>query len=266
MLNKNKSLDEIYRSLKQRFFNRTKLEIAEGTVIDSFFNSVSSSIEDVYTEIENNKNPHIFTKLTGNDIDSMGILVGCARRPEEDDKTYLYRMINWNTSNQASNNTAIETALTSMTYASNVTYVPFTQGVGTATAYIIPKNLDNSDLAINETKERLKDIISIGTYIDYVIPKLLPIKLVIYISTTRDLENIKNNITNKIKDYINNIAPGNSLDIGAINKIGVNENNVNYFSLNQIYINDEEFQELSIIQKLEEKFLFDEIIWNVVSI
>ncbi len=97
-------------------------------------------------EIEKNKNPHIFTKLEGSDIDSMGILVGCARRANEDDRTYLYRMINWNTANQTANATAIEAALTTLDYSSNVTYVPYTHGVGTATAYIIPKDLEKSDL------------------------------------------------------------------------------------------------------------------------
>lgn len=261
-----KSLEEIYKSIKETYFNRTKLEIAEGSVIDNFLNSVSDGIQEAYEEIENNKNPHLFTKLTGADIDSMGILVGCARRPDEDDQTYLYRMINWNTSNQASNSTAVETALTSMTYASNVTYVPFTQGVGTATAYIIPKNLDNSDLAIAETKERLENVVSTGTYVDYVIPTLLPVRLVIYISATRDLENIQSNIKTKIEEYINSIAPGDKLEIGALNKIGVNEANVDYFSVTQMYINNDEYQEIYAIQKLEEKFLFDEIIWNVVVI
>nr|DAU23716.1 MAG TPA: Baseplate J-like protein [Caudoviricetes sp.] len=259
-----KTLDQIYKSIKETYYNRTKLEIAEGSVIDNFVNSVSDGIEEVYETIENNKNPHLFTKLEGSDIDSMGMLVGCARRPDEDDQTYLYRMINWNTSNQASNSTAVETALTSMTYASNVTYVPLTQGVGTATAYIIPKKLENSDLAIAETKQRLEDVISIGTYVDYVVPTLLPVKLVAYISASRDLDNVKANITSKVEEYINNIAPGDKLEIGAINKIGVNETNVNYFSLTQMYINSKEYQEISAIQKLEEKFLFDEIIWNVV--
>lgn len=259
-----KTIEEIYKSIKENYYNRTKLEIAEGSVIDNYINSVSSAINEAYNEIEENKNPHLFTKLTGSDIDSMGMLVGCARRPDEDDKTYLYRMINWNTSNQASNATAVETALTTMTHASNVTYVPLTQGVGTATAYIIPKKLENADLAIAETKQRLQDVISIGTYIDYVVPTLLPVRLVAYISTTRDLENIKANITAKVEDYINNIAPGDKLEIGAINKIGVNETNVNYFSVSQMYINNEEYQDISVTQKLEEKFLFDEIIWNVV--
>ena len=261
-----KTLEDIYKSIKETFFNRTKLEIAEGSVIDNFLNSVSDGIESAYEEIENNKNPHLFTNLKGADIDSMGMLVGCARRPDEDDQTYLYRMVNWNTSNQASNSIAVETALTSMTHASNVTYVPLTQGVATATAYIIPKKLENSELAIAETKERLEKVISTGTYVDYVIPTLLPVRLVVYISASRDLDNIKSNIISKIESYINNIAPGDKLEIGAINKIGINEPNVDYFSLTQMYINNKEYQDIYAIQKLEEKFLFDEIIWNVVVV
>lgn len=259
-----KKIEDIYTSIKNSFYNRTKLEIAEGSVIDNYTNSVSVGLMEAYNEIEKNKNPHIFTKLEGSDIDSMGILVGCARRSNEDDRTYLYRMINWNTANQTANATAIESALTTLSYSSNVTYVPFTHGVGTATAYIIPKNLENSELAIQEVKDRLANIVSQGSHVEYIIPKMKSVRLVIYMSVERDEANIKTNLQNKIKEYINSIAPGNKLEIGQINKIGINETNVNYFSVSQIYIDNEEYQDIYVIQKLEEKFLFDEIIWNMV--
>lgn len=263
-----KTLEDIYKSIKSSFYKRTKLEIAEGSVIDSYTNSVSAGIEEVYKEIENNKNPHIFTKLKGSNIDSMGMLVGCARRPNEDDRTYLYRMINWNTSNQASNSTAINTALTTLEFSSNVTYVPYTQGVGTATAYIIPKSLDDKtkELAINEVKDRLSNVVSKGSYVEYKIPDMKPIRLVVYISIDKDVDNVKNNITKKIQNYINNIAPGNKLEVGEINKIGINEPNVSYFSVSQIYIDEQEYQDIVAMQKLEEKFLFNEIVWNMVVI
>lgn len=259
-----KQVNDIYNSIKSSFALRTKLDIAEGSVIDNFINSVSVGINEAYNEIEEAKNPHIFTKLKGSNIDSMGMLVGCARRPDEDDQTYLYRMVNWNASNQCANKTAIEAALTSMTYASNVTYIPLTQGVGTATAYVIPKSLELKEKAIAEAKERLADVISSGSYVDYVVPKMLPVRFVIYMSAARDANTIKSNIESKVKEYVNNIAPGDKLELGQINKIGVNEPNVNYFSISQMYIDNKEYQEISAIQKLEEKFLFDEIIWNMV--
>lgn len=259
-----KTIEDIYTSIKNSFYDRTKLEIAEGSVIDNYTNSVSVGLMEAYKEIEKNKNPHIFTKLEGSDIDSMGILVGCARRANEDDRTYLYRMINWNTANQTANATAIEAALTTLDYSSNVTYVPYTHGVGTATAYIIPKDLEKSDLAIEEVQDRLKKVVSQGSYVECVIPNMKPVKLVVYMSIDRDEDNIKRNLQDKIREYINNIAPGNKLEIGHINKIGINETNVNYFSVSQMYIDNEEYQEIFAIQKLEDKFLFDEIVWNMV--
>lgn len=263
-----KTIEEVYNSIKEKFYSRTKIEIADGSVIDNYTNSVAAGIKEAYNEIENAKNPHIFTKLEGSNIDSMGLLVGCARRSEEDDSTYLNRMISWNTSNQAANTSSINAALTAMKYVSNVTYEPYTQGVGTATAYIIPKSLDAKtiELAIAETKERLEPVISIGTYIDYVVPNLLPVKFVVYLSTARDADTIKGNIEEKVQEYINSIAPGNLLEIGQINKIGVNEQNVNYFSVSQVYIDGEEVQSLSVVQVLKNKFLYDEIIWNEVQV
>lgn len=261
-----KDLQQIYNSVKNKFYDRTKLDISEGSVIDNYTLATSSAIEEAYVEIEKNKNPHIFTNLRDRDIDSMGILVGCTRSTNEDDTSFLYRMINWNTSNQASNLTAIEIATMNMQYVSNVTYIPYTHGVATATAYIIPKKTDEEieDLAIIETKERLQKIISPGSYVEYRIPKMLPVNIVNYIKINNDEQNVKENITKKIQTYINSLAPGSILEIGELNKIGVNEPNVEYFSISQIYIDNKEIQNIEILQKLEEKFLFNDIIWNMV--
>lgn len=261
-----KSLDQIYESILSKFKSKTNLDVAKGSVIDNYTVSVSSALEEAYKEIENNKNPHIFTKLEGDYIDKMGLLVGCARQGGESDESYLYRMLSWNTSNQAANTTSIETALMNMTYASNVTYVPYTQGVGTATAYIIPKSLDSEtqEKAIQETKDKLLPVLSAGSYVEYIVPKTIPVNIVAYLSVYKDEENVKKNIQNKIQDYINNIAPGDKLEIGQLNKIGISETNVGYFSVSIVKLGSDEMQDISATQKLEEKFVFNEIIWNMV--
>lgn len=261
-----KNLNDIYASITGKFKTKTNLDIAQGSVIDSYVISTSAAIEDAYKEIEKNRNPHIFTKLSGSDIDSMGMLVGCARLPKESDENYKYRMINWNTANQASNSIAIEAALQTMEHASNVTYVPFTQGVGTGTAFIIPKKLDQEGInsAIHETKTRLEDVISKSSYVEYVVPKMLPVEVIVYLSVIKDEANVKSNISKKVEQYINNIAPGEFFEIGVINKIGINEPNVNYFSTSTVIVNGKEMQDVKTVQKLEEKLLFDKITWNMV--
>lgn len=261
-----KTINDIYESIINRFKSKTKLDIAKGSVLDSYIISASAGIESVYEEIENAKNPHIFTKLEGSYLDKMGMLVGCARQPGEDDETYKYRMLAWNTSNQAANTTAIETALMNLTNASSATYVPHTQGVGTGTVYIIPKTLsdDNIDKAINEVKEKLANVFSPGSYIEYVVPKIIPVSIVAYLSVYKDEETIKENITAKFAEYINNLAPGEALEVGQLNKIGISEQNVNYFLVSTVIMDNAEMQGISKIQKLQSKFVFDNITWNMV--
>lgn len=261
-----KNLSEIYDSILNSFNRKTSLDIYKGSVIDKYTVSTSAGIEEAYKEIEKNKNPHIYTNLSGSNIDGLGMLVGCSRQANEDDDTYLYRVLNWNKSNQCGNSTAIENALINMTYASNVKYVPYTHGVATATAYIIPKSLDKDkiNLAIEETKARLADVISKTAYVEYVIPTILKVQVVIYLSVYKDEENVKENIASKFETYINNIAPGELLEVGQLNKIGTAETNVSYFSVSTVIIDGNELQDLSRTQKLEEKFVFDTITWNMV--
>ena len=65
-----KSLSDIYNSLINKFKKKTNLDIYKGSVMDKYNIAIADSLHDVYQEIENNKNPHIYTNLSGSDIDS----------------------------------------------------------------------------------------------------------------------------------------------------------------------------------------------------
>lgn len=259
-----KTLSEIYESIKAKFYSKTNLDIQPGTVVDFYMLASSEAIKEAYDEIEANKTPYIFTGQSGDDLDSTGYMVNLSRMANETDENYKYRLMNWLLSMESGNVTAIEAALMNMTYASFVTYVPYTNGVGTATAYIIPKNYTDDMIAnaIDETRQKLRKVTSPAAYIDYIIPSTVGIKIAASITTkSGDLDLIKNTIKTKIANYINAIPVGNYLSIGDINKIGINEANVDYFSAVQIYMNGEPISALSVLQKVESKFLFDEIIW-----
>jgi hypothetical protein len=264
-----KTLSEIYDSINKKFKSKSKLDIEKGTTVDYYVLSSSDALLEAHKEIDSNKNPHIFTNLKGNDIDSMALLVDMPRLPEETDQTYLYRLMNWRSVAESSNIVAIENALIAMRYASNVAYVPLTQGVGTATAYIIPKTYDNDgpDKAIEETMERIKKVVSPGSIIDYVVPSIKAVNLTIYLASENgNMSDIQSNVKTKIETYVNGIAPGEYLELGEINKIGVNEPNVNYFAVSQMYVDSKVVTGLKILQKIETKFLFDDIIWLTVVI
>lgn len=259
----NKIID-IYKGISDRFYKNTNIDIKRNTVVDNIFLASAEGINELYVEIEKNKNPYFMTNLEGSDLDSIGVLKRCARRPNEKDEEYYYRLINWNSINESSNRRAIESCFTALKYASTANYVPYTEGVGTASIYIIPKKYDEDTMAkaVEEVKNRVQKVTSPGSYIKYIIPKIVPVKVVAYFcSKEGDEKLIKKNIEEKIKKYINSIPTKSNLEVGQINKIGVNEPGTNFFNVMQLYINGESTTNISILQKQGIKFIFENIIW-----
>jgi hypothetical protein len=260
-----KSSDTIQKNIALRFEDKTLKKIQEGSVIDMYNVAVSETLEDVYQEIEDSKNPHIFTNLSGQQLDDTGFWVNCPRKDAEDDQNYMYRLMNWMLANEASNDTAIQDGLLNVTYASNIDYVPFTKGSGTATCYVIPKYYDNETISksLAEAAAIVKKKASPSLFVEYIIPAIRGVKLQIFIEAGKgDIVLIKNNVERKIREYINVIPPGEFLKVGEINKIGVNEPGVDYFSILSLIIENEEVKDIEILQEIDSKFLFDEIIWS----
>lgn len=262
-----KNFSELYASLKNSFKKRSSLDIAEGTVLDFYMLSTSEALSEAYEEIENNKNPHIFTNLKGDDIDKMAILINCPRMPNESDSSYLYRCMKWTMINASSNATSIESALSSLEYSSIATYVPYTAGTGTATVFLIPKDYDDTENCIPEAKKRLSNVISPDSYVNYIIsaPMLVEISCYISFEENVDQDSIRENIKEKVKGYINSIAIGNTLSFGGINKIGAQEPGVDFFNTLIININGEPMRDLNRIQTIESKFLFKSIDMEVIN-
>lgn len=261
-----KTSDTIQKEITARFENRTLRPVQTGSVIDLYNAAMGETLEDVYQEIEDSKNPHIYTGLHGQDLDDTGFWVNCPREINENDENYMYRLMNWMLKNEASNTTAISDSLLNPTYASNIQYLPFTKGSGTATCYVIPKYYDSATIsnALAEAAKVVKKIASPSLFVEYIIPAIRAVKLQIFISTNSNGDNtlIKSNIEKKAKAYINAIPPGEYLKVGELNKIGVNETKVDYFSVLSLIIDNEEAAEIEVLQEIDSKFLFDEIIWS----
>lgn len=266
-----KTFSDIYKSIVNSIQSKIGVEIQKGTFVDAYTKAASEIIEDAYIEIENSKNPHIYTKLQGEDIDKYGVLINCTRENDESDRNYLKRCMDWTLNNQSSNRTSIENAILNLRYSSNATYVPYTFGTGTATVYVIPNEYTDETIALakQEAYDKLKKVVSPDSYISVVTPKPIYVRILIYASFNEgDVENAKRNIERSIEEYVNNIPIGESLSYGAINKIGVNEKNVEYFNATHIYFLEENSSEagtlisaLNSLQTVESKFLFNDIIW-----
>ena len=64
-----KSFEDIYLSIKNRFYKDSKIDIWKGSAIDMVFKSTSYMLSEAYQEIENNKKPYLFTEQTGEELD-----------------------------------------------------------------------------------------------------------------------------------------------------------------------------------------------------
>lgn len=260
-----KSSETIHSDIKSRFEGITNKRMQEGSVIDFYTVATSEAMEEAYQEIENSKNPHIYSNLSGQSLDDTGFFVNLPRKPGEDDQSYLYRLMNWNISAEASNTTAINDALLNLEFASNAEFIPLTNGGGTGTVFIIPKNYEQATVqsAILEVESRLKGVASPSLYVEYIVPEIRAVKLHAYMQTEDgDVNQIRANIEEAIKSYVNSIPPRNFLLVGQLNRIGINEPGADYFNILQVFIDDKEVKDIEILQNIESKFILDEIIWS----
>ena len=258
-----KTSEEVYESLKSNFEDKINDSIQTGSVIDIYNKTIADECRDMYQYIEDNKNPYLFTNTFGKDLDSLGYWVNLTRETDETDEHYKYRLKDWLLTSEASNTTAISNSLLNPQYASNIQYVPYTYGSGTATCYIIPLEYEEETInaALEEAADLIKDVVSPSLYVEYIVPSIRSVRLNCFLSVTGDEATIKSNITTKIQEYINGIAPGDYLSIGDIIRLGINETGVEYFNVVSLFIDEEQTTDIEIIQELETKFLFDNIIW-----
>ena len=260
-----KTFEQLYTELRDNFRNRTGIDIESRTVIDMIIKAIADSLHTVYQVIEDNKKPYLFTKQTGEELDDTGYFLNCPRLDEESDGNYLYRLSNWVQRNASCNTTAIEDKCKELLYSSAANYVPYTKGLGTATIYLIPLEYTEEAIqrALLEAQEKVSVVIAPTSIVNFEVSDPSYIKLVAYLDVKSgyDKNSVKTAITSSIKRYINAIAPGDSLLLGEINKLGLNIEGVEYFNIVQLFNNEEELANFELLQTLTAKFLFQEIIW-----
>lgn len=259
-----KDKNEIYKDIKDRFEKRINNNISEGTAADIFIMAVSDQFEDNYMEIEKSRNPHLWTSLSGDTLDKTGEWVNLPRAKGETDADYKYRLHNWTMRNEACNLTAINDTLLNMEYASDAEYYPKTHGAGTGTVYVIPKDYSSEtiELALQEAKEKMKQISDPAAHIEFIVPAKIPVDLTIYITSSGDIQAIKAELEKKIADYVNAIPPKEYLRIGAINALGVNTSGVEYFNVVACKINNVFEGGVRIVQAMNTKMILNSITWT----
>ena len=93
-------------------------------------------------------------------------------------------------------------------------------------------------------------------------PALKAVTLSITLSNDNsNLADIKKNLEQRIAEYINAIPPDSYLDIGVINKMGINETGVSYFNVTGLFIDGISITALKSLQDIKSKMILDTIQW-----
>lgn len=260
-----KTSEQVREDIFNRFYQKTRTQVEEGSMIDIFTTVLSEVHEDIYQEIDRNRTPHVWSYLEGEQLNDTGTMLNLPRRTGESDTNYRYRLMNWTLSNEASNTTAINDALLSPVYASNIEFRPKVRGCGTGVCYVIPKEYTTKYItnSLLEAKQIIETVATPGLYVEYIVPEVLGVKLQVYmVSENGDIDAIKGNIERNVLEYINDIPPYSYLQVGHINRIGITEPKVDYFNVMSVIINGATVTDTAIIQRIDTKFLYDEIIWT----
>jgi uncharacterized phage protein gp47/JayE len=260
-----RTAEDINLSIRENFKKITGHKYRQGSALGFITDAVSREMEKAHLEIERNKNPHIYTNLYGEDLDKMGTFVNIPREAGEDDMTYLYRIMNWTYLKAGATNIAVNDSLLNLEYSSDAQYYPQIHGAGTGVIYIIPIKYEDDIMAkaLAEVKDRVKNVLSPESYTEYIIPTAIPVNLICHLEVNGgDVAYIRDKITSAIKDYINGIAPNDYLSVGEMNRIGLAVDNVDFFSIDGVYLNGEYNTNTKILQELETKMLFQEISWE----
>ena len=256
--------DEIHTSLNNKLETNLKDTIKSGSMLDIYSYTIADEAEAMYQEIEDAKNPYLFTRTSGDDLDDLGQWSNLERMDGEDDDTYKYRLKDWVYSAEASNTKSISNILLTPEHASNIEYVPNTHGCGTGTCYVITPTYEDDviEASLKEAQKRIKDIVSPSLYVEYIVPSIRAVKLNCFLSVDDVDENlVRATIEERIMEHINSIAPRDFLKVGDLVRIGLAVDGVEYFNVMTILINEEPLSELSTVQELDTKLLYDEIIW-----
>ena len=259
-----KNRDSIYRDIGKRFRDRSGINMEHSPAMVFYTDAVSGALEDVYQKVYHIKTPYIFTDTSEDDLDGIGYLVNLPREAGEGDQSYRNRLMNWNLANQASNKTAIDNALTNLNYCSDAKYKEMTHGAGTGSVFIIPKDYEEKEQAEQEVKDKIREVVSPGMYISYIFPEVKPVDIIACLRSEQgDVNFIQRRVKGEFEDYINAIAPGDPLEVGELNRIGYDQDQVDFFSILEVRVDGEAKRELAITQDIYSKFILDTVSWVV---
>lgn len=262
----NKSFEEIceqtYVAMTQEGFSTTP-----GAICRLFADIINKNISEFYNTLKINHVQAFVTTASGKFLEAIGVLLDCARKPQESDSDYKKRITSQCLTLAMANETAIRLAVLSIDGVLDVKMKRYSNGPGSFTIIpIVDASVDDSILdIINET---VSSISSYGEKIIVKLPELKYVKLTINLIystnlTDTDRQSLAIAVRENIIKYINSIPIGQPFIINQLTESIMqsdNDSSSNYnsniisYSCNSFKINEEECLFINQGARWDEKY------------
>lgn len=237
----------------------------DGSVALSIIKSVNSIISQFYQDLDSNTQNGFLSTSQGSFIDLIGESLNCSRLPGETNDNYKYRISQQTSVNAGANRTSLEIETNSLEGVKKVVLSPYTRGIGSFSAFVVPNTYEDLSSSLTRVQEVLDSVGAFGVRGIAEAPKSLLIKMKLQVSFTSGTyqssrASIKDNIKREIKSLIDNIEIGSSLVMSEIFQVVRNvSDSILDVSIRSIEINNKPILVKNYIPRVDEKFFVEHI-------
>ena len=203
----NKEFENIAKEVEKEL-NSVGFSTTPGSIAKLFADIINKNIAEFYEVLSVNHVQAFLTTATGQFLDSIGILLNCTRRVNEDDETFRRRISNQVLSLSKANETSIRLAVLSIEGVKDMVVRKYTLGPGSYT--VIPV-CENDDITLlSEVETIVKSTCSLGERVEVKKPKRKKVKLDIGLHYSIDVNDtekqiLSNLVRKEITNYINSL-------------------------------------------------------------
>jgi len=246
----NKSFDEICDQMNEQL-TQNGFITTPGGIAKLFADIIAKNIAEFYDTLELNHVQAFVTTATGDFLDSIGVLLSCTRKGNEDDETFRKKITKQCLSLAKANESAIRLAVLGIDYVEDVVMKKYSNGPGSFTIMPIIDSAAQSDV-LGKVEETVLDVCSYGEKVIIKLPTLKYVKLTISLTysgnlTDTEKQSIAVTVRTNIINYINSIPIGDALIINELTQVimqttlneKIDNNEIVNYSCNLLKINDE---------------------------
>jgi uncharacterized phage protein gp47/JayE len=221
MLSIDRTLDDLMQVSITRMQQTLLSADTPGMITRLLLAAVNNIAKDFYSTLSTAHAMSFLSTAEGEYLDKIGFMLACQRQDGESDDNYRYRISKQTLSVAAANETAIRLAALSVDGVRDVLMMPYTFGTGSGSLYVIGQTPDVSDDTLTLVQNAVDSVKAYGSRIEVLKIKTIPLAIKMNLvfkknTPSGEQDNTRSSVTQQIRDYINNLMPGDTFVIEKV--------------------------------------------------